>query len=593
MLPNTPHAPKLLSGVRVRVHGALMKGAGPTDLGETAGAMAVQDGRTSVETLPAGGTSGSTGTTAALTTALPNTFGAQKTLVILVNFQDKQTHPYTLSYAQNVVFTTTSNFDLENSFQQTWLTGDVYGWYTIALDSTVCDSSKIASYAKQAATTAGVNLSAYNRYVYAFPNNACSWWGLGTVGGNPSQAWVKGSLALKVVGHEMGHNFGLYHAHTLECGTTTLGSNCTTNDYGDTIDMMGLSSAGHFNTFQKERLGWLDYGSSPPIATVLADGVYWLDPYETAMGVIPKALKILKSVDSRTGKKTWYYVEYRQAIGFDGFLSSNSNVLNGVVVHIGTENSGNSSYLLDMTPTSPSSFGYPALPVGQRFYDPDAGVTITPTWANGSNAQVSVSFGPIACVPANPAVALSPSQSQWVPPGTTVTYTVTVTNKDNTGCSRSSFNLQAGVPSGWISTFVNPVLTLDPGASASTMLTVTSPASASDGFYTFPVAATNSADASYTALTSATVVIAAVLNVAVSTNQASYARNQSVTVTAQVYGNGTPVPNAAVTFTFTKANGSVVTGSATTDASGAARYTPYGSSARTRWGFTRCVQTPI
>ena len=30
----------------------------------------------------------------------------------------------------------------------------------------------------------------------------------------------------------------------------------------------------------------------------------------------------------------------------------------------------------------------------------------------------------------------------------TVTYTATLTNKDNPRCSKSSFNLQAGVPSG-------------------------------------------------------------------------------------------------------------------------------------------------
>ncbi len=106
----------------------------------------------------------------------------------------------------------------------------------------------------------------------------------------------------------MGHNFGLYHAHTLECGTTTLGSSCTTNDYGDTIDTMGLQSAGHYNAFQKERLGWLDYGVSPPITAVQSDGVYALDPFE-ADGSGANALKILKATDPTTGKRTWYYVE--------------------------------------------------------------------------------------------------------------------------------------------------------------------------------------------------------------------------------------------------------------------------------------------
>ena len=221
--------PALQTGSRVRVRGVRVNLA-----------LALASGSTSVS---------------ALSAALPNTYGPQPTAVILVNFQDKPTNqPYTLAYAQGVVFSTTSNFYRENSFQQTWLTGDVYGWYTIPLNSTVCNPSSLASYAQQAATAAGVNLSAYTRYVFAFSSNACSWWGLGTVGGRPSMAWINGSFQLPVVGHEMGHSFGLYHSHALECGTSTLGTNCTAIEYGDTLDIMG-SSSGDFNAFQKEWLG--------------------------------------------------------------------------------------------------------------------------------------------------------------------------------------------------------------------------------------------------------------------------------------------------------------------------------------------------
>jgi hypothetical protein len=518
-------------------------------------ALALDSGGTSVQTL---------------SVALPNTFGAQKTLVMLVNFQDKTTQPYTVATAQSIVFTTTSNFDLENSYQQTWLTGDVVGWYTIPLSSTVCDYSTLASYARQAATAAGVNLSAYNRYVYAFPQNACTWWGLGTVGGNPSGAWINGSLAVKVVGHEMGHNFGLYHSRSFDCGTTTLGPSCTIGEYGDTLDIMGNPSSGHFNAFQKERLGWLNYGTSPPVTTVQADGTYWLDPYES-LGVSPKALKILKSTDLSTGKKTWYYVEYRRALGFDSFLSSNSNVLNGVVVHTGSESSGNSSNLLDMTPAT-SSWSDPALDVGLSFYDPDGGVTIAPIWADSANAAVGVTFGGLACVQGSPTVALSPSQSQWVQAGTSVTYTVSVTNNDNAGCAASSFNLDATAPAGWAAAFAASTLSISPGAGGSTTLHVTSPASAADGFYTIGVAAADSANATYAASTSATYVIVSSLDVTVSTDKPSYARNQTVTVTATVSSGGSPVSGAGVTFTITKQSGARVTGSATTGTNGSAVY---------------------
>jgi hypothetical protein len=110
---------------------------------------------------------------------LPNTFGAQSTLVILVNFQDAPTNqPYTVADAQSLVFGTVNNFILENSYQQTWLTGSVVGWYTIPLSSTTCNISSIASYAQSAASAAGVNLSAYTRYVYAFPqDSACGFGG--------------------------------------------------------------------------------------------------------------------------------------------------------------------------------------------------------------------------------------------------------------------------------------------------------------------------------------------------------------------------------------------------------------------------------
>jgi hypothetical protein len=69
-----------------------------------------------------------------------NSFGEHKVLVILVNFQDKQTQLFPASYARDVVFNQTNAYYRENSFHQTWLTGDVFGWLTIPSSYTTCDT---------------------------------------------------------------------------------------------------------------------------------------------------------------------------------------------------------------------------------------------------------------------------------------------------------------------------------------------------------------------------------------------------------------------------------------------------------------------
>jgi hypothetical protein len=548
----------LLTGAIVRVHGTRM------------GSEILLDSPAA-----GGGTSGlqtatTTTSTSTAATVLPNTFGQKNVLVIMVNFQDNPTaQPYTASYVQNLVFSQTSNWFMENSFQQTWLTGDVAGWFTVAVDSTNCATGTIKSDAQAAAQAAGFNLANYSRFIYLLSSNTgCSaWWGYATIGG--SDVWINGEyqLAAHVVAHEEGHNYGLYHAHTNDCGTAVVCTSGSFSDYGDWIDVMGYPSytaAGHYGAFQKERLGWLNYGTQPPLTTVTTNGTYQLGPYETQDGTL-KALKILKSSSSGS----YYYVEYRQAVGVDSFLSAYSDVLNGLVLHLATPSNANSDDLLDMTPSSPSSFSHPALVAGSSYTDSTAGVTITPSGISSTGATVQVTFGPLTCVHANPTVSISPSQSQWVTAGTAVSFTFSVTNNDNSGCSTSTFNLGVVVPSGWSSAMGNTLLNLAPGTSASTTFQVTSPAGAANGFYSVGVSATNSSASSYAASASATYVIAA-LSISISTNQASYSRGQTVNVTVSLMSGSSADSGASVTVNITKASGSVVTLTGTTGSNGSA-----------------------
>ncbi len=543
-----------------------------------------------VEGVQVGGamaTSSSTTTTSSTTTSsvstLGGTTGAQNTAVLLVNFQDEVLQPFAVSDAYGVFFSnaySVNGYWQENSFGQTTLTGNVYGWYTLPISSTTCDMSSIQTYAQKAASAAGVNLSQYQRFVYVFTNNACSWWGYSLIGGSPSQSWIRlytnamSGLQVMNAAHELGHALGLYHSHADNCGSTSFStSGCTSIEYGDTLDFMGNANyvtGGHYNAFQKERLGWLNTGVQPPIQTVTASGTYNLAAYESQDSGV-KALKILQSSSS----SGYYYVELRQALGYDSFLSGYPEVTNGVVIHQASTSNANSSELLNMGPNL-SDWSSPALTVGQSYTDSTAGVTITPTSVSstGATVQVTLNNATATCTPSNPTVGIASPTNSFAP-GTTVNFTVKVTNNDSSGCSSSSFDLGSAIPTGWTAAYNSSVVSLSPGGSASVSLAVTSPSSATNGTYTVTANAMNAATTTYTgsASTSATIYNPPPTTISVSTNSSTYTGNQTVSVSVTALSGTSALSGASVSARITKPNGVVVSLSGTTNSSGVATMT--------------------
>ena len=418
-------------------------------------------------------------TTTSVTTlavSASQSLGSRNVLVILFNFSNNPTQPFSASTIANVN-TQVQDYYAENSYGQTELSFTAVGWYTIAATDEGCDYQTWATQAEAKATAAGVNLSSYNRRVYAFPKTSCPWNGVGYVAG--VRSWVNGSYTVRTLAHEQGHNFGNNHSQAIKCEAGA----CKAVEYGDDRDVLGKSgTVGHMNAFQKERIGWLNYGAAPGVQTVASSGDYWIDNYEEVTGDT-KALKIWNPTSS-----SFYYVESRAKTGFD------SSVAPGVTIH---SSASGISYQLDL---DSGATGYDStLDVGQVFSDGAIGLSVQTLSADTSGAMVRVTLGTGAsCAPQAPTVTLS---------GAGPTFTVTVKNNNSPACAASAAALAASVPSGWSASFSPASLTLGSGVTGSTALTLTAPAGTS-GTFSFKVTATDAGGKSASA--SGSIVLGAV-----------------------------------------------------------------------------------
>jgi hypothetical protein len=283
----------------------------------------------------------------------------QRGLLILVTLSDQTPATYSTQPWRDYLNGEVADFFAANSYGRYHLTFDVAGSYVLPISSTGCPWGAIGDYAERAATAAGFNVGAYDKLVYFFPRiAACPFSGLGTVGGTPGRAWLNAS---GLVLHELGHTLGLYHSHA--CPPPPLGQ-CAYREYGDTTDVMGGSTNGHFNPRQKERLGWLEAATAPPMPTVLASGEYVLDRYESSTPGA-KALKIPRALG------TAFYV--KRTCGVPG-CDNPTNLAPGVALYY-LGGSFIDSYLLDMTPASADTRDV-ALLVGQTYTDPDQGIVV-------------------------------------------------------------------------------------------------------------------------------------------------------------------------------------------------------------------------
>jgi M6 family metalloprotease-like protein len=346
--------------------------------------------------------------------------GTKRVAIVLFNFSNDSSEPYTPAFAAGVAFTNPNSvaaYYAETSHGQLSLSGDVFGWYTIPESNANCATSAWASSANATAAAAGVDLSAYDNVVYAFPATTCGWSGQAQLPGRSSWLTGAGAMTLRVMAHELGHNFGTHHASALNCNEggvrvalSASSTNCTTSEYGDPFTVMGSSTSYQHSNYSRGNFGWLQTADT---VTVTAAGDYTLNPIESADVAGVDSLMVART------SGTFLTLEFRQPLApFDTFPAT-SPVATGVSVRVTSGYSVKAqSLLVDSTPLT-TSLGDAALIAGRTLVDPLSGVSITTLSTSSTGAIVRVAFGASPTATASP----PPTPSQAPTPTPTVSPT--------------------------------------------------------------------------------------------------------------------------------------------------------------------------
>ena len=372
---------------------------------------------------------------AALDDASPNTPGAQpngltswtsggkNVLVIRVDFSDLPGAPEGLTSAQvqSVADTQIAPYYAKSSYGLTTMTNTVtstvYRMPRTAAYYAVGNSNDTLHTDAENAASADYTVSSYDRLIVFFSSlggisgSQITYGGLAQIGGK--DVWCNGEFDFRVIAHELGHTYGLYHGNLWQVSDgNPISPTGVDTEYGDVFDTMSANYANNQETdfcpWFKTILGWV---ANSQVTTVTSSGTYRIyafdhDNYVSAPGETV-ALFITKDATHN------YWISCHR-----DFIS-NASMTNGVYVQWGY-NYTRQSDLLDMT-TPGNNVTDAGLFVGAIFSDPAAassqGVTIHPLDVGGTAPNeyrdVQITFG--TAPPIAPMFTLQPgSQSGFL-----------------------------------------------------------------------------------------------------------------------------------------------------------------------------------
>ncbi len=368
--------PQIISGEKIRVKGNLINEEGISS-------SEYQLEVSSLEILEEGSVSSEDN---------PN-LGEQRVAVILLNFKENPEIPaQSIDEMKEYFFgkrefrgeKSVNDWIIENSHGKAHLTGDVFGYYDIDDKSEIvtnCDYRNIFEKAIELSDK-DIDFSKYNRIVVFHPYiNSCGYGGIAFSFGMsnvPSFGSEEGDIiatrqminglttySTRVIAHEFGHNFGLYHARDLECEEKTLRSieDCEFREYGDGLDVMGFGVK-KYSERNKEIIGWLGYENkltiNLPEDQNKLNKEYQL--YQAHNNLKSDALTSLVLVDNNYG----YFLERHNEvegifnqiiiIPSGGYSLRTEKYYGSVIRVVSLKDFKGSSYLLDLSPHASNIF---------------------------------------------------------------------------------------------------------------------------------------------------------------------------------------------------------------------------------------------